>query len=193
MMGQKYAAYDDVGNINGFYDSNFSPAPASVKAIEITDGEWRACLSTPGYSVVNGSLTSPATPTASENLAAGQLAQSQVVDAACAAAIVSGLACDALVPGTPYTYPSKLTDQQNLASSVLSSVMPGLTADWTTAFWCADASGTWGFRDHTAAQIQAVGVAAKLYIIACITKKIGLEAQISAATTVAAVQAVVWS
>lgn len=114
------------------------------------------------------------------------------IDAACAAAIVSGFGCDALVSGTAYTYPSKITDQSNLSASVLASVLPGIPEGWTTDFWCADPAGVWALRPHNAAQIQRVGMAVQEGILALIQKKAELEAQIDAATTMAAVQAVVW-
>lgn len=65
-MGQKYAAYDSTGVVVAYYDSIDSPVPQSVNAIEITDAEWRACISTQGYTVANGALVAPAAPTASQ-------------------------------------------------------------------------------------------------------------------------------
>jgi len=59
IMGQKFAAYDAQGNITSFYDSEDSPVPAGVNAIGITDSQWQACLSTPGYKVVSGALVAP--------------------------------------------------------------------------------------------------------------------------------------
>ncbi|EXF96292.1 hypothetical protein HK44_020740 [Pseudomonas fluorescens HK44] len=154
--------------------------------VECTEDQFNNYLS---YRRVNGVITLAAV---ADLVANAQPIQSALVDAACAAAIVSGFTCDALVPGTPYTYPSKLTDQANLSDSVLSSLVPGLATNWTTPFWCADETGTWGYREHTAAQIQAVGVCRKTMITVMISKKITLEAAIAAAATVEAVQAVVW-
>lgn len=192
-MGKKQAAYDLTGAIVAFYDSVVSPAPNNTSVIDITDDQWQTCLAMPGYTVASGVLTAPTPLTAVEILATEKLAQSQVVDVACATAIVSGFTCDALTPGAPHTYPSKLTDQTNLLASVLSSLMTGLPSDWTAAFWCADETDVWGYRAHTAAQIQAVGVSYKTMVSGYIGKKIALDTAISAATTVEAVQAVVWS
>ena len=121
------------------------------------------------------------------------LEQVSAIDAACASSITAGFTSTALDGKTEYTYPSKVTDQANLSSSVLASLLPGNSPDWATPFWCADPSGAWAYRSHTAAQIQAVGVDGKNAISACILKKISLEAQIAAATTVAEVQAIVWT
>lgn len=108
----------------------------------------------------------------------------------CRADIYAGFHSTAL--GADYLYPAKDTDQQNLASSVLASLLPGQPVDWTTPFWCADAAGVWAFRPHTAQQIQDVGKDAKARILACMTQNMTLAAQVAAAATLEAVQAIVW-
>lgn len=117
-------------------------------------------------------------------------AQSIIVSAACAAAITGGFQSSAL--GKAYTYPSGVTDQANLSANVLSSMYPGLLANWTTLHLCADSKGVWDYRPHTAAQIQQVGSDGKAAIMACLTKNATLQAQIKAAPDVASVQQIVW-
>ncbi len=124
-------------------------------------------------------------------LAAAQAAQLAVLSSACANAIVSGFTSNAL--GSAYTYPSKVTDQQNLTASVLASMLPSVAAGWTTPFWCADANGNWSWVSHTAAQIQQVGTDCKTAILAFQTQNATLAAEVTASTTVEAVQAVVWT
>jgi hypothetical protein len=124
-------------------------------------------------------------------LAQAQALQANIVDSACANAIVSGFTSSAL--GSAYTYPSKTTDQQNLAASVLASILPGVTADWTTPFWCANSSGVWAWVTHTAAQIQQVGTDSKTAILNYQSQNAQLQAQIAAATTIDAVLAIVWT
>jgi hypothetical protein len=124
-------------------------------------------------------------------LAAAQATQTALISQACQNAIYAGFTSSAL--GAAHTYPAKDLDQQNLTASVLSSLMPGLSSNWTTPFWCADANGNWAYVQHTAAQIQQVGVDGKAAILICLTKNQTLAAQIAAATTVAQVQAIVWS
>ena len=97
-------------------------------------------------------------------LADAQAAQVGVLTAACQSAIYAGFTSSAL--GAAYTYPAKDTDQQNLASSVLASLMPANATGWTTPFWCADANGNWAFVNHTVAQIQQVGIDGKTAILA---------------------------
>jgi len=132
-----------------------------------------------------------ASPAPALTLAQAQAAQISTVTAACAAAIVAGFASSAL--GAEHSYPSQMTDQQNLSASVLASLLPNLPTGWTTPFWCADTNGNWSYASHTAAQIQQAGQDGKAAIVAAIQKKEGLVAQINAAATVTAVQAINWN
>jgi hypothetical protein len=70
--------------------------------------------------------------------------------------------------------------------------MPGLASTWTTPFWCEDSNGNWAYVVHTAAQIQQVGQDGKNAILTAMQQLQTLNAQVSAATTVAAVQAITW-
>jgi hypothetical protein len=132
-------------------------------------------------------VVAPIVPT----LEQAQASQVAALTAACASAIVSGFLSSAL--GAPYSYPSKATDQANLNGSVTASLYPNLPAGWTTPFWCADSAGVWAFRDHTASQIQQVGIDGKSAILAAMAKNAMLAEEVAAATTVAAVQSIIWS
>ncbi|UDL95517.1 hypothetical protein LGH83_04650 [Lichenihabitans sp. PAMC28606] len=123
-------------------------------------------------------------------LAQTQSSQVAALRAACSAAIVSGFTSAAL--GSPHTYPSDMTSQINLSGSVLASILPGLTSSWTTEFWAADSTGAWAFAPHTAAQIQQVGTDGKAAVMAAQAKLATLTGQVTAATTIPAVQMVVW-
>lgn len=79
-------------------------------------------------------------------------------------------------------YPSRPTDQANMIASITASLFPDLPTDWTTPFWCAD-GGVWGFRSHTAAQIQQAGTDGKAMIIAAQARLAGLLDLVAAATT----------
>ncbi|WP_175948053.1 hypothetical protein [Burkholderia pyrrocinia] len=192
-MGQKYACFDTTGNITAFYDSVDSPVPSdAANVIEITEAEWMACINQQGqWYVSNATLAQIPPPTAAEVLAQTQSAKIAEIDAACAAEIVAGFTSAAL--GQPYTYPAKSTDQQNLSSCVLSSLLPNLPVGWQTDFWCADSAENWALRPHTAAQIQQVGVDGKTAISNAIAKKVQFEQRIMSATTADAVRAIVWS
>lgn len=113
-----------------------------------------------------------------------------LLTAICAAKIIGGFQSDAL--GEQHTYPSDMKDQINLMGSVTDSIMPGLPADWQTPFWCRDEAGTWGWKMHNASQIQQAGRDGKLHVVTCQTTLATLSAQIDAAKTVAAVNAINW-
>ena len=126
-----------------------------------------------------------------QTLASAQSAQISALTASCAAAITSGYTSSAL--GSAHTYPSGATDQINMIGSVTASLLPGLASGWTTPFWCADSTGAWSFAPHTAAQIQQAGDDGKAWVVTCQTKLQTLSASVSAAKTLAAVQAIVWA
>lgn len=123
-------------------------------------------------------------------LQAAKTTQRAIVNASCVAAMTGGFQSSAL--GSAYTYPSTMTDQHNLSGSVLASLLPNLSSTWTTSFWVMDSTSAWSFAPHTAAQIQQAGLDGKAWITTCQQKKTSLDAQIDAATTVSAVQSVVW-
>lgn len=116
-------------------------------------------------------------------LANARAAQIAAITQSCAAAIVSGFASSAL--GTAHTYPSQPTDQTNLIGAVASGLA-------TVNFWCADSTSVWGLTSHTAAQIKQVLADGGTQRMAYSAKLAGLAAQVQAATTVAAIQAIVW-
>ena len=110
---------------------------------------------------------------------------------ACRAAIIAGFVSDAL--GSAHTYPSEETDQANLSSSVLASILPGNPGNWATPFLCADAAGNWDYRAHTAVQIRKVGVDAKAAILAKLIAKAELFKTVMQAQSIEAVEAVSWA
>jgi len=64
---------------------------------------------------------------------------------------------------------------------------------WSTPFWCESAAGVWAWIPHSASQIQQVGRDGIAAVLAMQAKNVAFAAQVMAATTVAAVDAVVWS
>lgn len=108
----------------------------------------------------------------------------------CRAAITAGFESSAL--GEPHLYPSKETDQLNLAGSVADSLMRGDDESWSTPFWCADLHGVWAMRDHTAAQIQQVGREAKTRILALMQHNAALAEQVQLAPDKPSVDQITW-
>ena len=76
--------------------------------------------------------------------------------------------------------------------SVTDSLLPGLSPNWTTPFWCADQNGVWQFRPHTAAQIQQAGRDGKTAVAGAQGKLAALTAQVMSAPTIGAVNAIDW-
>jgi len=181
-MSQKQASYSASGSIIAYYDTVDSPAPSTANVIDITDDEWLTCISTPGYTVVNGALVAPADPTSAELLAAAQTAQTAILSASCETAIESSFTSSAL--GSEYTYPSTIRDQLNLRH-VADSASGG-------ALWCESGS-TWAHTEHTQAQAQAASESFVVWLNDCQLKLVMLTAQVNDATTVDAVSAINWA
>lgn len=108
----------------------------------------------------------------------------------CGARIIGGFSSAAL--GSAHHYPSEMKDQINLMGSVTDSIMPDIPTDWQTPFWCQDASGAWSWQMHNTVQIQQAGRDGKAHVVSCQTTLATLNAQIAAAKTVAAVNAISW-
>ena len=108
-------------------------------------------------------------------------AQIAALKQACQDLIVGGFTSQAL--GAPYTYPSTLVDQQNLAASVIDSTINGNEPGWTTPFPCADASGVWARRPHTQAQIQKVGSDGKAAVTLALSRLDAAVAKVNESVT----------
>lgn len=182
-MGQKYAAYNAQGAITAFYDSIDSPVPTGVDTVELTEFEWLACVCAPGqWHIVDGALAQVPPPTDAQLLATAQAAKISTLTAACGASIVSGFSSTAL--GSAYNYPSTLTDQAN--QTTLAQCASG------GMLWCA-AGGVWSFKQHSQAQVQAVVSSFSAWLNKCQQQLVALTSQVSAATTVSAVESIAWT
>lgn len=184
----KYAIIQNglVSNIIMWDGASSIALPSGATTVQLADTQ------TVGVNwVYNGTTFSAPAPVA-QTISLAQAQQNQIknLSAACQAQIYAGFTSSAL--GAAHMYPAKDTDQQNLTASVLSSLMPAIVANWTTPFWCEDNNGNWAYVNHTAAQIQQVGQDGKGAILAALVKNQTLSAQVNAATTVAAVQAITW-
>lgn len=134
----------------------------------------------------SGTFSAPPGP----SLASAQAARIAALTSAANAAIVGGFPSSAL--GAPHTYPTDTMSQMNMTASVTASLVPGLASTWTTQFLCEDSTGLWAYLPHTAAQIQKAGQDVMAAILGARVQLATLTAQVNDATTVAAVQAIVW-
>ena len=116
------------------------------------------------------------------SLAELQAAATTTLTAACDAAITGGFSAAAL--GGAYTYPSAATDQANLAQTA-AAAGGGL-------LMCESAAGVWALVAHSQAQAQAVLAAFIAWRDKQRQQLATLIASVEAATTPAAVAAVLW-
>lgn len=176
-MGQKFAAYDtDPGPIVGFYDDVDSPVPSGVKAIPITDAEWTRCLQEQGWTIANGTLFAPPALTLAQ---AKSLQNDQIIASA-------QLALQQVVSAYPdlevATWPQQLTEAtaytaSNTAATPMLSSIATASGDTVAALAANVISKASTFQSASGAVVG---------------KRVKLMKQIAAATTVAAVQAIVW-
>lgn len=126
-------------------------------------------------------------PSSLISLSLAQDLQCQRVSAACAASLMAGFESSAL--GQVHTYGSSDSDQRNVLSAALASQEQA--GSWTALLWCAS-NGAWTFAAHTASQVMQVNDDWLAFRQALQKKCADLIAQIKAAKTVGAVQALNW-
>jgi hypothetical protein len=184
----KFAQFDSTitapQQVIGWYDTDeldYPVLPAAANLLTLTQAQWDGRFTTPFC--MNGTLIATPALTTKQKLDNARAMQIITVTQACGTAIVAGFTSSAL--GAAYTYPSQRDDQTNLIGAVASGLA-------NVPFWCADATGVWGIVPHSAAQIKQVLADGGTTRIGYSAKLAGLIASISAATTVTAVQAIVW-
>ena len=122
----------------------------------------------------------PYVPPVPPTLAQAQAAQTALLSTTCGAAIVAGFSSSAL--GAENHYPSDQVTQADIA----------LAATYGGSLWCQSGSGVWAFEAHTLAQGQQVQADLHAHIQAQQGHYATLLGEVSAAQSVAAVQAVGW-
>ena len=184
-MGQKFASYNNDFVVDGFYDSIDSPVPTGVATIPITDAEWQAALSSPyqPVTVVNGVLNIPSGPTLaqakSSQIALLQSAFQQAEQAPVSLTLASGVT--ASFGMTPH-------DWTKIVGLYSKYVAKGATLP--SGYKIPDANGT--LQAVTVADIENLFDAGETQMTGAIAKLASLASQVEAATTVSAVQAIVW-
>jgi len=166
--------------VPSYYDVSGLPTPN----IEVSEADWQAAIDN-NYNYVDAT-TSTLSNKDFRTLDELKASKTNEINSACEKAITSGFPSSAL--GTPHTYQSEQTDQLNLIGVV--------TAGQDDYFKCGveDTSGnvTWNYEMHTIAQLQQVLVDGKVHKQALLQKAGTLKAQVTSATTVAEVEAIVW-
>lgn len=176
----------------GFYPEDCTFIPEG--AVEVSDADYAALFEgqAVGKWIVAGqdgkpTLADPADLATLDDVKADKITK---LTADCSAAIVGGY--KSLCLGSEHRYPNGVTDQINMMGSVTASLLPSLSQDWETPFWCEDSDGVWDFRPHTVAQIQQAGSDGKAHVVECQVTLATLSASVLAAADAAAVAAIVW-
>lgn len=125
-MGQKFAAFGVNGTITGFYDSVDSPVPEGTSVIEITDAQWQECISSSGWTVVNGALVAPPAPVLDQV----QAAECTAIDAAADAVYI---AIGGPSPGRLAEYQQASTDASAFKTAGYAGTVPVTVSCWAQA------------------------------------------------------------
>lgn len=176
-MKYKDQYYKDNNNKIHFL-SVFDQKSADYK--NILKEEWIPITENEAFSILNKLISISET----------KLLQIDILNKSCSSQIIGGCSSEAL--GSSYIYPTKETDQNNLAANVLSSLLPNLSEDWTTLQICCDSEGNWNYLPHTAEQIQKVGNDVKDFILNCRIKYKNLCDKVEKAKTIEVVQTITW-
>lgn len=185
-MGQKFAAYNTQGQIVAYYDSIDSPAPSGVQVLNITEAQWQQCIEQPGWAVANGALVAPAPPTSAQLLAQAQAAQIGALKQAYSAAIQAPVSYTSK-GGITKTYQADPQSVSNLQNAILGMQAAGATP--SGFYWVAADNTQVPF---TFADLQALAAAFLAQGWASFQKLQNLKVEVMAATSVSAVQAIVW-
>jgi len=179
----KFAFFDGNGRVaESHNDATVTQLP--VGAIELTDEQWddRFNLRLSGDSLTHD--PSPFIVNDAKLLAAMRMKK------ACSGHIVAGIDYDG------FHYPTTRDDQADINGLFSRSKELGVSGE-PYKFMCADTNGAWARRNHTAAQIQALGLAVSQHVIDAKDKLDTKLAEIDAvanlpAPTQADFDAIVW-
>jgi len=185
-MGQKLACFDATGKIIAFYDTEDSPPPAGASVIDLTDSQWLACLEKPGWTVVGGVLTPPVPPTAAELLAQAQVAQIATLKQSYGAAIQQPVSYTSK-GGVTKTYQADPQSVANLQNMLLAFQAAGAAP---TGFYWVSLDNTQ--VPFTYADLQGLAAVMGEQGAAAFQHLQTLKAEVTAAASVSAVQAITW-
>jgi hypothetical protein len=166
---------------------SYATPPATMNTLEVTAAEWANQSGT--WYVVNGALTqtNPNAPTAAQLLAKAQKSQLTTLTAAYQTAIVQPVSYTSK-GGVTKTYQADPGSLSNLQNTLLGLQAAGATP---SGFYWVSADNTQ--VPFTYADLQGLAAAMLAQGWAAFQKLQTLKAEVNAATSVSAVQAVVWS
>ena len=189
-MGQKSALYNSTtGAIIGYYDSVDSPLPQTLPSgsdsLDITDQEWQSALSSPyqPVTVANGVLTIPSGPT----LAQAKASQIALLQSAFEKAEQAPVSLT-LASGVTTSFGMSPHDWTKIVGLYSKYVAKGIALP--SGYQIPDANGN--LQAVTVADIENLFNAGETQMTGAIAKLASLVGEVQSATTVSAVQAIVW-
>lgn len=182
-MGQKSAAYDSLGAIVGFYDSEHSPVPEGVTAIEITDDQWQTCLSQDGWRVGGGALMGPTSGFLLDQARGAKVGALVLAYQQAVAEPVTFTATD----GVPRAYQADAASISNLQNAILGLDVVGVTPNGF--YWIAADNTKVPF---TYADLQGLAGAMLTRGWAAFQRLQDRKTSVAAATSAADVAAISW-
>ncbi|MHB1023680.1 MAG: hypothetical protein ACYC0Z_14910 [Acidobacteriaceae bacterium] len=163
----------------------YGPVPTNADTLVVTSAEWADQAGT--WYVVSGALTqtNPNAPTAAQLLAQAQSAQIAILTAARNAAMLAPVS---------YTTTGGITAMFSASAeaiSYLQGVIDAGSAAWTANLWLSNA-GT-PITPFTFADVQGLAAAIEAVETPEYQELLKLIGEVMAATTVSAVQGVIWA
>ncbi len=186
-MTKYYVAYDKTsGAVTERYDSDIQNPPSSASVIEVADQATMLQTMTPGWTVVNGALIAPPAPTTAQLLSQAQTAQITMLTQAYGAAIQQPVSYTSK-GGVTKTYQADPGSLSNLQNAIFGFQGAGATPN---GFYWVSADNTQ--VPFTFADLQGLAAALLAQGWAEFQKLQTLKAEVMAATSASAVQAIVW-
>lgn len=186
-MTKYYVAYDKTsGDVITRYDSDIQMPPSGASVVEVSDRATMLQTCAPGWTVQNGKLVAPPAPTSAQLLAQAQRAQIGIMMADYRNAIQVPVSYTSK-GGVTKTYQADPQSVSNLQNAILGMQAAGVTP---SGFYWVSADNTQ--VPFTFADLQGLAAALLAQGWAEFQHLQTLKAEVMAATSVSAVQAIVW-
>lgn len=176
-----FVTYDPVTTlVIGRYDSLIENPPQGSHYIEVSSSEEMMQTFPSGWRVVDNQLLPPPPPDPQQTLASNKNSRKFAIRQSCAYNIESGFSHS--ISNQSFRYSSKITDQLNINNAA--QIGGNLWRAYNT---------NWEFVAHSIEDAQAVQKSLWQHIQQCQSQLNTLYANIDAATTVEAVDAIQWT
>ena len=186
-MAKYYVAYDKIsGVVTDRYDSDIQLPPSGKTVLEVPDQATMLQTLVSGWTVRNGSLVAPPEPTVVQLLAQAQAAQISAFAQAYQSAIRQPISYTSK-GGVTKTYQADPQSVSNLQNAILGMQAAGVAP--SGFYWVSSDNTQVPF---TFADLQDLSAALLAQGWAAFQHLQNLKAEVMAATSVSAVQTIVW-